>query len=735
MASTYSANNGMEKPAKGDLDGTWGDMVNENMDIIDRALSGVGTITLSGTTHTLTTTDGGVTDGQFKVLVLSGSPSGTNTITISPSDQQKLYFVVNSSGQSAIFTQGTGSNVTVPNGGSDIIYADGGGDDAVVTSVLSKTLTTGNIIIPDAGNIGSVSDTDALAISSAGVVSLSANLVLDSDSAVLKFGDDQDVTVTHNHNSGLALKNTGTSASPATLLLQTGDTEVLVNDVLGKIQFQAPDEASGTDAILVSAEIAAMSEGTFAGAANPTKLSFKTAVSEAASEKMSLSSAGNLVVSGDVQTNDDLILNSDSAIAYFGADQDVLLTHAADSGLTMSVTGNNIATLGVTQDKDDSSTGPIFNLTRNSASPADNDGGGLIQFLMENDNDQLFTAAQLYSVATDVSDGTEDGKLVINTMKAGTATANLTVTNAGIVIADGGTIGSTSDTDAIAIRSDGNVGINSAGSDTQKVTVYDDTTTDQLMNLHQDNALSDQYALQVTHDGTGVGIYSQKNAGTTAAVYGYNNSSSAGIGTRGYSEKGFGGYFQTNTSAQVGCAGFGPSGTHYGYLGYTTVGVYGTSIQSAGAITGVTLSISSTKNFRISHGLREGHDLVHSSIEGPQIDVVYRGKVELVNGRASIDIDSHYDMTSGTFEWLTKSDSVQTFTSNETGWDAVKSSFSGNTITIECQNSSSTDTISWAIIAERGDPDIIKSPATDNKGNLIIEPESEPELELPTPPP
>ena len=96
-----------------------------------------------------------------------------------------------------------------------------------------------------------------------------------------------------------------------------------------------------------------------------------------------------------------------------------------------------------------------------------------------------------------------------------------------------------------------------------------------------------------------------------------------------------------------------------------------------------------------------------------------------------IDIDSHYDMTSGTFEWLTKSDSVQTFTSNETGWDAVKSSFSGNTITIECQNSSSTDTISWAIIAERGDPDIIKSPATDNKGNLIIEPESEPELELP----
>ncbi len=149
-----------------------GDMVNENMDIIDRALSGVGTITLSGTTHTLTTTDGATTDGQFKVLVLSGSPSGTNTITISPNDQQKVYFVVNSSGQSAIFTQGSGANVTVPNGGADIIYADGNPSGQAVTSVLSKTLTTGNIIIPNAGNIGSASDTDAIAISSAGVVTM-----------------------------------------------------------------------------------------------------------------------------------------------------------------------------------------------------------------------------------------------------------------------------------------------------------------------------------------------------------------------------------------------------------------------------------------------------------------------------------------------------------------------------------------------------------------------------------
>jgi hypothetical protein len=93
--------------------------------------------------------------------------------------------------------------------------------------------------------------------------------------------------------------------------------------------------------------------------------------------------------------------------------------------------------------------------------------------------------------------------------------------------------------------------------------------------------------------------------------------------------------------------------------------------------------------------------------------------VDLVDGGATVSMDTRYEMTAGTFVWLTKD--VQTFTSNETGWDAVKSSFSGNTITIECQNTSSTDTISWMVVAERDDPNIIESTITDDDGNLIIE--------------
>jgi len=156
MASTYTVNSGIELIANGEQSGTWGDTTNVNLQIVDRLTGGVGTISLSGTTHTLTTTDGSLSDGQYKVLVLGGSPSGTNTITVTPNDQQKLYFVKNGSGESAVFTQGSGGNVTIPNGESAIIYCDGAGSGAEVVNLSSTfDLTT---FLEAANNLSDVND-------------------------------------------------------------------------------------------------------------------------------------------------------------------------------------------------------------------------------------------------------------------------------------------------------------------------------------------------------------------------------------------------------------------------------------------------------------------------------------------------------------------------------------------------------------------------------------------------
>ena len=113
MASTYTANSGIEKIGAGEQAGTWGTTTNNNLEIIDRAINGVGSISLIGTTHTLTTNNGTLSEGGNKVLILGGSPSGTNTITISPNDQDKVYIVHNTTNQTATFTQGSGANVSV----------------------------------------------------------------------------------------------------------------------------------------------------------------------------------------------------------------------------------------------------------------------------------------------------------------------------------------------------------------------------------------------------------------------------------------------------------------------------------------------------------------------------------------------------------------------------------------------------------------------------------------------
>ena len=135
MASTYTANSGIEKIGAGEQAGAWGTTTNNNLDIVDRAINGIGAITLSGTTHTLTTSDGTLSDGGYKVLVLGGSPSGTNTITISPNDQDKVYIVQNGTSQTATFTQGSGANVSIVAGSKKIIYADGAGSGAAVIDV------------------------------------------------------------------------------------------------------------------------------------------------------------------------------------------------------------------------------------------------------------------------------------------------------------------------------------------------------------------------------------------------------------------------------------------------------------------------------------------------------------------------------------------------------------------------------------------------------------------------
>jgi len=217
---------------------------------------------------------------------------------------------------------------------TELSFKTGASEIATSKMTLSSagvlTLSAGGIVIPDTGNIGSATDTNAIAIDGSGGVACTAttaatgitaaaletagglgvtydiwvgdDIVLDSDSAVIQLGADQDVKITHVADVGFNVKETGTGAgTPVKIVMQNGELDIAGGDVIGGIYFQAPDEGTETDSQLVCAGIEAVSEGNFAADNNATKLSFQTGASETAAEKMALSSAGVLTTTSDVE--------------------------------------------------------------------------------------------------------------------------------------------------------------------------------------------------------------------------------------------------------------------------------------------------------------------------------------------------------------------------------------------------------------------------------------------------
>lgn len=213
--ATYTTNGGIKKIATGDESGTWGTSTNTNFDIIDRLAVGVGSISLSGTTHTLTTSEGAASEGQYHVLVLGGSPSGTNTITVSPNDAARLYVVKNNSGQTATFTQGSGANVSVSNGKSAIIYCDGAGSGAAVVDITSTFV--GTTTLSDLGVTASAAELNYNDITTLGTVQASKTVTADAsgdvtfpDGDTAIFGTGSDLQIYHDgSNSHIAEVGTG----------------------------------------------------------------------------------------------------------------------------------------------------------------------------------------------------------------------------------------------------------------------------------------------------------------------------------------------------------------------------------------------------------------------------------------------------------------------------------------------------------------------------------------------
>jgi len=243
-----------------------------------------------------------------------------------------------------------------------------------------------NIIIADGANIGSASDTNAMSISSGGVISVTAttantsatdgaltvagglgvaadvsigdDLRLISDGAVLNFGADSDVTLTHVADTGILLNGTSviqfndasqSIGAPSNAILDINATdEIELNATL--LDVNANINASGTytgaGLMTTGGNIVIPDAGTIGSASDTNAIGISsggvvsvtaTTANTSASDG-ALTVAGGLGVAADVSIGDDLRLISDSSVLSFGADSDTTLTHTDGSGLTLNST-------------------------------------------------------------------------------------------------------------------------------------------------------------------------------------------------------------------------------------------------------------------------------------------------------------------------------------------------------------------------------------------------------------
>ena len=300
MPSTYTNNGGIELPRDGEQNATWGDTVNKNMNIIDRLTNGVGAITLSGTAHTLTTLQGTLSDGAYKVLVLGGSPSGTNTITVSPNDGQHIYVVKNNSGQTATFTQGSGANVSILANTTKIIYCDGAGSGAAVVDITGS-LDLGSLIL--AGT--TITSTGAELNILDGVTATAAEInKLDGftgDAADLNYAKDLQATgVTTSEFDILD----GLTATTAELNLMDGVTATtqelnFVDGVTSNVQTQLNTKAPSSNPALGGTITITGGTQSWTVIASGTSLTF----AYNGTNVLRVDSSGNLTALGDVNTN------------------------------------------------------------------------------------------------------------------------------------------------------------------------------------------------------------------------------------------------------------------------------------------------------------------------------------------------------------------------------------------------------------------------------------------------
>ena len=230
----------------------------------------------------------------------------------------------------------------------------------------------------------------------------------------------------------------GSGANPnITTLTASGEIAAASLDISGNVDVDGTLEAdaitiNGTAIASVLSPVAGSSSIVTTGALNAGSITSGFGAINNGSSAITttgVGSFGSLDISGDIDIDGTAnldVVDIDGAVDMASTLQvDGAITSSAGATIT---TADNTAQLILKSTDADASVGPLFQLHRDSSSPADDDAMGTIDFRGENSASEIINYVRINTRSADVTDGTEDAKFDVNTYVGGASVNRFSMT-------------------------------------------------------------------------------------------------------------------------------------------------------------------------------------------------------------------------------------------------------------------------------------------------------------------
>jgi len=302
-----------------------------NPNLVDSGIGSVGTYDLDGAELTLDadsdTSITASTDDQIDFEI-----AGADDFTMTANAFNVL------TGSHATFADS--ANAKFGTGNDMLVYHDGSNSYVTnATGILKLATETSGIALTIGHTTSETTVADNLSVT--GNVTVGVD---DTGGDVKFFGASAGAYALWDESANLLDLRGATAAGPGYLKLTTGELTVVDADILGRIDFQAPLESDGSDAILVGASIYAEADDTFSATVNNTDIVFATGKTATAAERFRFTADNEIGIAGANYGSDGQVLTSG------GAGAAVAWEDASTGGVTAinNATQSELVTIGST---------------------------------------------------------------------------------------------------------------------------------------------------------------------------------------------------------------------------------------------------------------------------------------------------------------------------------------------------------------------------------------------------